>query len=286
MTRIASALIVAATLFASSDTSATVSSWSFAQTPAGLVLRMRAVWPTGCGPEDTLVLRTGNALTLVAKFPDPYVASCGASQLFERDFPVLGTTEGATELRIFYAYAPAFSPSPWHYTVVEGLALPAGWNCCASSPELPQPGVLGAGGATFSVIYSRKGHAWTWMYGSTLRKIGNTIQLYVDAADLSFPESPPSQPSSHTLRLAPGDYKLELYERPFGLSNVLLVATSMLSVPGDPSAVPISDVTPILVALLIASAYLALRRSTRPSDQPGASAGDFGPSCSCAARRY
>src|SRR5438034_11531738 len=82
---------------------ATVWSWSFESTPTGQALRLRGVWKQGCDPEDATVSRNGTTLTLVARFP---VASCGANQILEKSFPVSGDITGASELRIFYAYAP------------------------------------------------------------------------------------------------------------------------------------------------------------------------------------
>src|SRR5437868_14074532 len=120
------ALVLVFSVLWSEPVSATVWSWSFESTTTGQALRLRGVWQQGCDPEDATVSRNGTTLTLVARFP---VASCGANQILEKSFPVSGDITGASELRIFYALAPAFSPAIWHYTSVDGLQLPLAWNC-------------------------------------------------------------------------------------------------------------------------------------------------------------
>lgn len=259
MTRIARALLATALLVASSDTVATVWSWSFIQSPNGLVLRIRGAWHLGCDPADAPVTRSGSVLTLVAQFP---VDSCGPTQLLEKEFPVSATTEGVTELRLYYAYALTFTQAMWHYTAVEGLALPSSWNCCTPFSAVAQPGVFGLSGSAASVVYVRTETAWSYVAGSTLRRNGDTIQIYIDAGYLGIGISPPSQTSSYAMQLSPGTYQIDLYQGAVGNPFAARVATSSLTVVRDASPVPISAVTPLLVAMLLVSGYIIFRRMT------------------------
>jgi hypothetical protein len=243
-------------------TTATVWGWSLEPSPSGAILRLRGGWSDACAPTDEFVTRTGSTLSLHVRIP---TAACDSAALREKVFPVLGSITGAKELLISYDYLPpGIGSGIWHYTSVEGLALPTAWTCefTSSWAEGPvsQPGILGVSGFANATIHTRLNDYWNFVRGLSIRREGDALRFYFEVGYAGLPHSFPAPICSYKIALSPGRYQLELYPYPAASSFARRIAASQFEIQGNESVpIPISQAGLYAFLALLVAARARLR---------------------------